>query len=241
VRSLRRVLVVVVVLVLLTVVVDVASRKVAEQRVAAQLQATQRLPARPAVTIGGLSFLGQAMRGSFDAVTITTGDVPPERVGLALSAVDAHLYDVSLPLADLVAGRVTSLPVRDVQARVEVAFTTLAAAVSSRLPSEITGVSLARTASGQLLVRGRYTGSGVVLDLQAAARLTVRGRNLVVTTPEANLTAVPAPLRPLAARLLTTQVPLPLLPDGLSITGVAVEPTGLTIAVAGRGVRLRGY
>jgi LmeA-like phospholipid-binding len=238
VRSLRRVLVVVVVLALLTVVLDVVSRKVTEQRVAAHLQTAQRLPARPSVSIGGLTFLGQAVRGSFDAIAVTTGDVPAARTGLALSAVDAHLYDVGLPLADLVAGRVTSLPVRDVQARVRVDYGTLAAAVSSRLPHSITGVRLARTASGRLLVQGRYTGAGLALDLGAAAGLSVHGADLVVTTREADLTSLPELLRPIVAGLLTTRVPLPSLPDGLSVTGVSVEPSGLTFMVAGRDVRL---
>ena len=235
---LRRALVTLVVLGVLVAAVDVGARLITQQRVAREIQVTQKLPEAPSVGIGGFSFLTQAARGRFDDVSVTAATVPTQ-VGVPLSSVVAQLNGVSLPMGSLVSGRIASLPVDAVHATAYVSYASLTKAVSKSLPAEVTGVSLTRTPDGQLRVAGTYTGLGVPVKLAGNATVTLKGSTLVVSVPEKNLTQVPEAFRPTLARLLTVKVAVPALPDGLTLTTVDIEDAAVAFSVSGRNVTLQ--
>jgi hypothetical protein len=103
----RKLLIVIVVLVLLAVVVDVAARNVAEQRVARRLQRTFDLADEPSVSMRGTPFLLQLLRGDIPRIVMSTDDVRSEDV--TLDDVEVEMRRVRFSPADVVdgSGRVT--------------------------------------------------------------------------------------------------------------------------------------
>jgi hypothetical protein len=97
-----------VVLLALVVGADFAVRAVAEDRVATQLQSSLKLPAKPSVDIGGFPFLTQALTGRYDDVELTAEHIPYNQ--LRDITLTAQLSGVSLPVQDLLDGRVASIP-----------------------------------------------------------------------------------------------------------------------------------
>lgn len=236
---LRRGIVTLVILGVLLAAADVGARMITQRRVAQAIQTAQKLPETPDVGIGGFSFLTQAARGRYDAVTVTTGPVPAAAVGVPLSSVTAQLSGVSLPPNELIAGQISGLPVDAVQAKAAIGYASLTSALKKNLPPEVSDVRLSEAPGGQLRVAGTYSGFGLSLRLTADATLRLSGSTLTVSVPQKNLTQVPEALRPTLAELLTVKVAVPKLPNGLRITGVQPQSDGIAFAVTGRNVTLR--
>ncbi len=96
-RRTRRYLLVVVIIIALLVVLDFASRAVAENIMATQIQ-KQGLPKKPDVSIGGFPFLTQVAAKNFQQVTISTTNLPEGPVTLTKVNVTATWHPAAVLL-----------------------------------------------------------------------------------------------------------------------------------------------
>ncbi len=234
--SMRRIITTVVLVALLLAGLDLGTRRYFEGQLAGQLQAAQGMPQPPNVRIGGGSFLAQAVLGRYSKVTVIAGEVPG--LGLPIASVNAQLTGVKLPLTALFGSGSDTLPVRTFRGSTRIRFADLTTALAPALPPELTGLALAAGVQGRLRVSGTYSGLAVSIKLTTDANLAVDGESLLVNVPEDSLSQLPDVLRSRLAGLLTTKVPLPVLPAGLQITGVTVQPSGLVFSITGQNITL---
>lgn len=210
---------------------DRAGAAFAARAVAQQAQAEAGLAAEPEVGIGGFPFLTQALAGRYDEVTVRASDVPAGEV--RLSAFEAVLTGVEVPLGDALAGAVVSVPVSGVRARALLAYDELARRSGDRQ------LTVAPVGDGRLRVTGRVQVLGQSLTAVAVSRVEVDGGDLLVTAESYEVgdqTADALLTRALGARL-DLRVPVEGLPYGLVVTGVEVSPDGVAVlATAGRTV-----
>ncbi|WP_432534525.1 LmeA family phospholipid-binding protein [Kineococcus arenarius] len=100
--TLVRVVVTIVALAVVLVGADLAARAWATGRAEQELQERLALPRPPQVDLAGGSFLWQALRGRYEDVTVTAGQVPAG--DLTLDDVRVHLPAVRAPLTALASG-----------------------------------------------------------------------------------------------------------------------------------------
>ncbi len=97
-----RVVVTLVALAVVLVGADLAARAWATGRAEQELQQRLALPQEPQVDLGGGSFLWQALRGRYEDVAVTAGQVPAGEI--TLDEVRVHLPAVRAPLGALAGG-----------------------------------------------------------------------------------------------------------------------------------------
>ncbi len=209
----RRVVVVLLVLVGLLVIVDRAAVRFAQTRVASELQRSADLPARPAVTIDGVPFLTQAVKGRYDRIELAAEEV--QGSGVRLTHLRAVLTDVQVPLQDALRGEVGSIPVGGVTATALVPYADLARS------SGVAGARLVLD-HGRLLVSGRLDVLGRRITATAVSQVVLHGRSIAVTAQSLTVPGV-------SPRALNFLVPLGTLPYGLSVTGLELTKDGVRL------------
>ncbi|CRK60407.1 hypothetical protein [Alloactinosynnema sp. L-07] len=117
-KAVRRLVITLVVLLGLLVAADFGAAAFFEHEVSKRAQQQFDLRDHPSVTVGGFSFLAQAVSGEYDMVTVDAKGVPVN----VLRDVEVHaeLKGVRAPLSDLVSGSITGVPVREVVGQVKV-------------------------------------------------------------------------------------------------------------------------
>lgn len=193
---------------------------VAERAVAAQLRSSGELSVKPDVSIEGVPFLTQALRGRYSSIQVRARDVTAG--GERLSVFDASLTGVRLPLTSVLSGSVTAVPVEELSSTVVLSYADLQKRLAKR--------RLVLAPAGDLL---RVTGSvqvlGRTLSASALSRVRVSGVDVLVTAVRFEVGARPAD-RVLTAALgkrLDFRAKIGALPYGLRLTGVAVRPNGV--------------
>jgi hypothetical protein len=224
-RRTRRYLLVVIIIIALLVVLDFASRTVAENIMASQIQ-KQGLPKKPDVSIGGFPFLTQVAAKNFQQVTISTTNLPEGPV--TITKVDVIANGIRLRSYSSASGTITSL-----------SGTAL-----------ISFASLGNTLEQQVGPLGSLLGSAG-LNLTAAGPSEVKASlNLLVTSGSATwrvtrlsgnqlhigLVASSGLPVSLLSSIQSINVTIPKLPLGLTIDSVAVTPSGVVGSVSGRDV-----
>jgi ABC-type amino acid transport substrate-binding protein len=228
----RRLLVVLVVLVALLAVADRVGVVVAQSVLASQIQDQLQLDQTPDVSIRGIPFLTQAIRGTYRDVRVTLPDV--DAGALQNIAVDAQLRGVHVPLSDAIRRQVNQVPVDRISGTLEVGYDELARA------SGISGLKITRDGdslrlSGSVQVLGRQ------LEASAVGRVEVDGDNININAERAEVAGIPVPQTVLdaAARLLSFRVSPTNLPLSLRITSVDVGQDGLLVSAVSDDVVLR--
>jgi len=216
-------LVVLLVLVGLAVVADRVAVSVAEDKVATQLAAKGDLHGKPAVDIAGFPFLTQAVAGRYDDVKISlTADELGQPAG---TRADVDLHGVRVPLSEVLAGSVKSVPVDRVDGTATLSYALLSSKLGpdTRLTREGNRLRITRTV--ELL--------GQRLPLTAVGKVTLEGSDLVVHVDRAAGAGVQVPgfLLDQATRLLDLRYRVPDLPFGLRLTGVTPGPAGVDVRV----------
>lgn len=240
-RSVRRLVVVLVVLAGVALVLDrvgvwLANRVVADQ-VAEELAAHQVESAPPEVGVSGFPFLSQLVTGRYGSVDVILRDVG--RDGLRLPIVRLTATGVDAPLGAVLDGsgpihaeRVTGQAVIGYGSVVELAGRE--------------GLQLVGGVEGTLRMRLPVEVVGVPVVLVGRAEVTVAGAGLLIELVEFDVEApvdLPAGADPLierAARSLSLRVALPPLPYGLAVDTVRVEPAGIVVTVSANDVPLAG-
>jgi LmeA-like phospholipid-binding len=228
----RRLLVVLVVLAALLAVADRVGVVVAQSVLAAQVKDQLALDQTPDVSIRGIPFLTQAIRGRYGDVRVKLPDVDAGSVQDV--AIDARLQGVRLPLSDAIRRNVDQVPVDRISGTLNVQYDQLARA------SGISGLTITRDGeslklSGSVQVLGRR------LSASAVGRVEVQGNDIAINAEQAEVAGVPVPPAALdaAARLLSFRVSPTNLPLSLRITAVDIGDDALLVSAVSDDVVLR--
>jgi hypothetical protein len=219
----RGLLVVLLLLAGLAVVADRVAVGFAEDKVAAQLAAKGGLHGTPSVTITGFPFLTQAVAGRYDDVRISLSAA--ELGQPAGTRADIDLHGVRVPLSDVLAGSVSTVPVDRVDGTATLSYTLLSSKLgpSTRLTREGSGLRVTRTVD----ILGQR------IPLTAVGKVTLEGNDLVVHVSRAAGAGVTVPSFVLdrAVGLLDLRYTVPSLPFGLKLTSVTPAAAGVTVHV----------
>ena len=228
----RRLLIVLVVLAALLVAADRVGVVVAQNRLASEIQQQLDLDAKPDVSIRGIPFLTQAIRGTYKDIRMQLPDVDAGDVQDL--SVNARLQGAHVSLSDALGGNVDRIPVDQISGTLLIPYDQLARA------SGISGLTITR--EGDSL---RLTGSVQVLGrpvkAEAVGRVEVNDGRIAINAEQAKVAGIPVPTAVLdeAARLLSFRVQPQNLPLNLRITAVHLTDTGLLVDAVSDDVVLR--
>jgi len=228
----RRLLIVLVVLAALLVAADRVGVVVAQNRLASEIQQQLELDAKPDVSIRGIPFLTQAIRGTYKDIRVQLPDVDAGDVQDL--SVNARLQGAHVSLSDALGGNVDRIPVDQISGTLLIPYDQLARA------SGISGLTITR--EGDSL---RLTGSVQVLGrpvkAEAVGRVEVNDGRIAINAEQAKVAGIPVPTAVLdeAARLLSFRVQPQNLPLNLRITAVHLTDTGLLVDAVSDDVVLR--
>jgi len=228
----RRLLIVLVVLAALLVAADRVGVVVAQNRLASEIQQQLDLDAKPDVSIRGIPFLTQAIRGTYKDIRVQLPDVDAGDVQDL--SVNARLQGAHVSLSDALGGNVDRIPVDQISGTLLIPYDQLARA------SGISGLTITR--EGDSL---RLTGSVQVLGrpvkAEAVGRVEVNDGRIAINAEQATVAGIPVPEAVLdeAARLLSFRVQPQNLPLNLRITAVHLTDTGLLVDAVSDDVVLR--
>jgi hypothetical protein len=225
----RKLVIVLIVLAALLVIVDRVAVSGAEREIARQVQSRYDLAEPPAVEIRGVPFLTQALSGRYDEIAVSMGEITQE--GVTLSRIDATLYGVSAPLADLIQNSANArISAERVTGTAVISMETIAA----RAPR---GIKVESGKGGSLKVSGDISVLGRSVPVAADLKIAV-ARGAVRLTP-VNLEVAGGFSVPEPERLITFTVPVRDLPLNLRITGVKTTPDGVAVEGTATDVPLR--
>ena len=219
----RALLVVLLLLGGLLLAADRGAEAFAEDRVAQLVAERGGLAGRPEVEIGGFPFLTQAVGGRYDDVRIglTGADLgQPEGTRAHVS-----LRGVQVALSDVLSGSVQQVPVERVDGTATLAYALLAAELGP-------GTTVTRNGDG-LRVQRTVEVAGVSVPLTATGTVSLDGDTLVVDVEDASGAGVDVPdlLVDQVDDALDLRYPIPQLPFGLQVTGVAPADDGVRVHV----------
>jgi len=228
----RRLLIVLVVLAALLVAADRVGVVVAQNRLASEIQQQLDLNAKPDVSIRGIPFLTQAIRGTYKDIRMQLPDVDAGDVQDL--AVDARLQGAHVSLSDALGGNVDRIPVDQISGTLLIPYDQLARA------SGISGLTITREGDS-LRLTGSVQVLGRSIKAEAVGRVEVNDGRIAINAEQAKVAGIPVPTAVLdeAARLLSFRVQPQNLPLNLRITAVHLTDTGLLVDAVSDDVVLR--
>lgn len=225
-------LITLVVLVALLAVADRVTVRIAENRVAEQIQERGNLHGKPTVDIAGVPFLTQAVRGRYDDVRI---GLTADDLGLpAGTRADVSLHGVHVPLSAVVSGSVSRIPVDSIDGTATLSYALLSA--------QLGGDTTVRPEGDGLRITKTVHVAGFTLPLTASGSVRLKGDELIVDVQHASGVGVTVPsfLVNRVSDLLDLRYRIPPLPFGLDVTGVRPGPDGVRVSVHASSTVLEG-
>jgi len=228
----RRLLIVLVVLAALLVAADRVGVVVAQNRLASEIQQQLELDAKPDVSIRGIPFLTQAIRGTYKDIRVQLPDVDAGDVQDL--SVNARLQGAHVSLSDALGGNVDRIPVDQISGTLLIPYDQLARA------SGISGLTITREGDS-LRLTGSVQVLGRSIKAEAVGRVEVNDGRITINAERAKVAGIPVPTAVLdeAARLLSFRVQPQNLPLNLRITAVHLTDTGLLVDAVSDDVVLR--
>ena len=228
----RRLLIVLVVLAALLVAADRVGVVVAQNRLASEIQQQLDLNAKPDVSIRGIPFLTQAIRGTYKDIRVQLPDVDAGDVQDL--SVNARLQGAHVSLSDALGGNVDRIPVDQISGTLLIPYDQLARA------SGISGLTITREGDS-LRLTGSVQVLGRSIKAEAVGRVEVHDGRIAINAEQAKVAGIPVPTAVLdeAARLLSFRVQPQNLPLNLRITAVHLTDTGLLVDAVSDDVVLR--
>jgi len=228
----RRLLIVLVVLAALLVAADRIGVVVAQNRMASEIQQQLDLDAKPDVSIRGIPFLTQAIRGTYKDIRVQLPDVDAGDVQDL--SVNARLQGAHVSLSDALGGNVDRIPVDQISGTLLIPYDQLARA------SGISGLTITREGDS-LRLTGSVQVLGRPIKAEAVGRVEVNDGRITINAERAKVAGIPVPTAVLdeAARLLSFRVQPQNLPLNLRITAVHLTDTGLLVDAVSDDVVLR--
>ncbi|WP_067813739.1 LmeA family phospholipid-binding protein [Nocardia inohanensis] len=213
------------------VVGDRVGVAMAQDEIASKIATEYHLAQRPSVTIGGIPFLTQAVRGRYDDVEIRAGEWSDQ--GISVRDLDVTLTGVSAPLGDLLASRTSNLEASTATATALVPYDT----VKGYAPSGVESIS--HSPDG-VRVAGTFEVEGIPVPVPATVVVTVNPTaDGIEVVPVSVQSAMGGPTISLAwlRQSLTFTVPLQKLPLGARLTAIEPEADGLRVTAVAQDVR----
>ncbi|GAA1086024.1 DUF2993 domain-containing protein [Nocardiopsis composta] len=225
----RKFLVFLVLLLILLVVADRGLHAAAQSEIAKRVSAQYELAAEPAVTIGGIPFLTQAVGGNYSEINIVTGAM---NVGdVQLERVDVTAYDVQAPLSELMSSAPQAVAGR-AEATVKLPYSEL----QKRLPEGI----VINNEGGEPRMSGDLSLGGFSRPVSAGLDIEVQGDSIAVTPVDVQIGETDLNLGGQVEQRLAVSLPIPRLPFGLAITGIEAKPGGVEVSAEASDVQLIG-
>lgn len=184
------------------------------------------------VRVHGTPFLTQALRGRYTDVEVSGGGL---QIGeMSGATLDAHLYNVLLPLRELLGGRTTQLPCERVEGQIVLPYGELARV--SRIPGlSLTYVGGRLTATAAVPVPGisqlaRISGEAV-LRIASGGVVWLKIRGVAVAG-----ISLPSLIMRQLLPTLNVPIPLPSLPYGLVLDELVASESGLIVRASAKDV-----
>ena len=219
-------------LLVLLLAADRVAAALAGRALAGELAQLGSLGARPDVTVEGVPFLTQALRGRYRSVSVQARDV--EAGDVRLPRLTVRLEGAHVPLGEAVAGAVTAVPVERVEAAALVPYDELAGRLDDR------GLAVAPEGD-RVRISGRVRLLGRPVQASALSALSVEDGRIVVRAEELDVGS--DVLSGVATRALRgrfdQRLDLGGLPYGLVLDGVRVRPDGVAVTASARDAVLR--
>ncbi len=226
-------LVVVLVAALVLYGIDWLARIGAQSVLAGVVQQETATTDRPAVGIGGPFFLPQVVRGRYDEVSVDVVNFAAEP--LRISSLHAELFDVHVPLHDVLVGSANTVIVDRATEEISLTYDNL----NHYLQGTDRKVTVAPSDSGDVQLTGTFDVLGQTVTASAVAAISADQGALAVTPIKLNTdTALDQAAESLLGRGLTFLIPLDPLPFGQQITNVRWDGDGITVALEGQNIVL---
>lgn len=227
----RALLVVLLLLGGLAVAADRVGVGMAEDAVAGQIAQRGGLTAPPEVEITGVPFLTQALGGDYEDVRVA---LTAEQLGQPEgTTARVSLQGVHVPLADVLAGSVTEIPVDRVDGQATLAYPLLAGQAGGDTTVSRSGDGLRVTRTVEVY--------GLDVPLEGTGTVRLDGQDVVVTVDEVEVAGVDVPgfVVDRVQGLLDLRYPVPPLPFGLQLTALRVADAGVDVTVQATDTVLR--
>ncbi len=224
------------VVVVLLIGADRIALLVAESQIASRVQKSQGLDSHPDVSIKGVPFLTQVIRGRYREVDVSVRNVTQN--GLTVDRVSVRAHGVSVPLSKVFSGSVHEVPVERADAVVMLGYDNL----NAYLTSQLGAVLRVSESQGTLKLTGTLPFPPRV-SLSVKAKIEVSGDSITLRPASLDqvLAAVPASLkvRSRAEQFFTVKLPISQLPFGIRLQTAVVTPAGVVINAYASGLTLR--
>jgi LmeA-like phospholipid-binding len=224
-RRRRVALLVIVILIILLGVADRVAARIAPAEMVAQIQKTDHLPSKPQASIGGVPFLTQVVFGKYTDVGITIHRIGADNI--CVDQVSAHLKGVHVPLTKAISGKVTTVPIDEVDGSVRLTYADLNKYLATQ-PGHVTlspaGSALRVASSVDIPIIGPVSVFGAVRVAVANDRFTISPASIGV----GGLGSLTVPAA--AGRALTVTVPISGLPLNLHVVSATTSSTGISLS-----------
>jgi hypothetical protein len=210
---------------------DRVANAVAQNAIATELQSELSTPTKPDVSIGGFPFVTQVLGGSFSSVQVTADDATVQGgdTSVAVTHLDATLTGITATerYANIVADRGEATALVDW------------ASVSSLAGHQVSYVADDRMRIDFSVPIGRLSIEGFITG---RPQLDVDAQTITVADPEVNVASVDVPQAVVDAvsRIVLQPFPIENLPYDIQVTGLTVQPDGVSLSGTGQDIPLRG-
>ncbi len=189
---------------------------------------------KPKVTVHGVPFLTQAIRGKYDDIEVAGGGLQLGEIRGA--SLDAHLHGVHLALTDIFHQDVHQLDVDSADGDVTLPYSELARV------SNVSGLTLADDEGNIKVTLSSSVPLLGTVQLSGTADATVSGSSvrLKIVTLTALGVSIPAAVLSQLSSAIQVPITIPALPYGLKITSVGAAAAGVVVHGAATDVVLQG-
>jgi hypothetical protein len=225
------------VVIILLLALDRVGVLIADQQIAKRVQNAQDLPSRPDVSIKGFPFLTQVFSGHYGQMNVTVRGVT--RNGLTVDRVRVSAHGVSVPLGQVVSGKVKEVPVDRADAVVTISFANLNKYLASQVASRMLRVS---GAGDQLKLTGTLPFPPRI-SVSVNARIDVSSNSITLRPASVDtlLSLIPGAkvARGVAEQFFTVKLPISQLPFGISLKQASVVNDAVVISASATGLTFR--
>lgn len=225
------------VIVVLLLALDRIGVLIADQQIAKRVKTAQDLPSSPSVSIKGFPFLTQVLSGHYGQMDVSVRGVT--RNGLTVDRVQVSAHGVSVPLGEVISGKVKEVPVDRADAVVTISFANLNKFIASQVPSGVLKVS---GSGGKLKLTGTLPFPPRV-SLSVQTRIDVASNSITLrpASLDAVLSMIPGGqvLRSMVEQFFTVKLPISQLPFGISLKTATVGNDAVVIAASATGLTFR--
>jgi hypothetical protein len=225
------------IVVILLLALDRVGLLIADQQIAKRVQNAQDLTSRPDVSIKGFPFLTQVFSGHYGQMDVTVRNFT--RNGLTVDRVRVSAHGVSVPLGQVISGKVKEVPVDRADAVVTIGFANLNKYLASQLTSGVLKVS----GQGEKL---KLTGTlpfppSISVSVQTNIDVASNSITLRPASLDTLLASIPGgqALRSMVDRFFTVKLPISQLPFGISLKQATVVKDAVVISASATGLTFR--